>query len=361
METVCNRCRPEVTTADTLWCPLHRPPHRIPFLHWLTSPLIQHPGRSDIPDVTVESRDRLSLDIIPHHHEQVASLTWLEQSRWRIVAEILRFTIWVKSRRPPLDSQACPRATLCEYVHTLVRALSAHPLPHRRVTRPTTPRTWVKLLSLGIRKLAGAEHWREVKALLTGYAALAPAPSTGTLRGVSDRWMAARDAVQDRFKRAPSRRLAALWLSLELGRQGLRPKPAIRGCMGMSQRSLYQPTGVSSALVWRVRVSLDKDNKVGGVPAPRVRYITKSPIVDQVMEFLPFNDYLEVKEARKRILAVFGVSQVYSARRDAAEAAEASGLDVGALLNHRPGSRHTPGYAATATPTSLCLALISQQ
>ena len=209
--------------------------------------------------------------------------------------------------------------------------------------------------------LSGAEHWAEVKALLTGYATLAPAPSSGIQRGVVDSWLAARDAIQAQFAKTPKPLLAAVWLSLELGRQGLRPKTAIRGAMSAARRTLVQQRNPSTTTVWRVRIVLDKDNKAGQVPAPRVRYLARSTLVDLIFEYLPCDAYDRIKAMRKQVLNTFGVTQVYAARRDAAAAAEEAGLDVAALLNHKPNSRHTPGYADTATPTSLCLALMAQR
>lgn len=323
--------------------------------------MLRHPGRPDEPDASAEDRDRLSITIIPQSHDQAAALSWLETTRWRVVSEVRRFATWATTRLPRLTPRACPRATLGEFVHTSLRALAVHPNRNRRVTRPTTPRTWVKLLALGLPTLSGAEHWREIAAQLTGYATLAPAPSTAIQRGVVDRWLAARDAVQSQFARTPKALVAAIWLSLELGRQGLRPKAAIRGAMSMARRTLIQLQKPSLTSAWKVQVVLDKDNKAGQVAAPRVRYIAKAPIVDLIMEYLPYDDYRRIRDARKKVLATFGVSQVYAARRDAAEMAEATGLNVAALLNHQPNSRHTPVYAGTNTPTSLCLALMSQR
>jgi len=323
--------------------------------------MIRHPGRPADPDETVETRHSLNPETLPKHHAQVASLGWQEPSRQRVVSELRRFARWVATRKPRLTPAANPRDVLPEYVHTLVRALSVHPEPRRRVTRPTTPQTWIKLLSMGLPALRGAEHWRESRSLMLGYQALAPAPSTSVQRDVQGQWLAARDAVQRQFAHCPTRLLAALWLALELGRQGLRPKAAARGAMAMSKRSLFEVPRPHSVVVWRVEVRIDKDNKVGQIGAPRVRWIPRSKTVDLIMQHLPYGNYQLLTAARKATLKAFGIRQTYAARRDAAAAAEASGRDVTALLNHRPGSRHTPGYAGTTTPTSLLLALLAHQ
>ena len=341
----------------TLWCPDHRPPSTVPRLNWRVNPLIFHPGRPDHPSEEVEARSQLPTTL-PAHPLHVVGLAMLEESRWRIVLEVRRLTLWAL-RHDHLTPTTDRHHALAAYIHDTVTSLRSHPSPNLRVTRPTTPDTWVRRLHTGVLELRHAAKWPVIHALLRGYHALAPAPSQQTQRGVAQEWQQAMDDVLRSFQRRPTTTLAALWLTLELQRSGFRPKTAVRGTLPQAQRERQRIDGV---YVWRISVTLDKDNPVGQLPAPRRRWIPSTTTTDRIMQHLPYgstqDDYERLKAARRQVLAARGITQTYAARRDAAEAAERLDLPVAALLNHRPNSASTPGYANTATPTSLLRALM---
>ena len=135
---------------------------------------------------------------------------------------------------------------------------------------------------------------------------------------------------------------------------------AARNARRPSERRLIQTA--DHAPVWEVRIHIDKDNAVGAVQAHRIRYLPASPFTNRVMQHLPYPSgvaaYRTLFAVRRALLRRHGVTQVMSARRDAAEAAMRLGMDPGTVLNHRPGSRSTPGYTRSLTTPALAVALM---
>ena len=350
--TLCATCVPSTNLAETLWCTAHRPPPaRLPVVGWRVSLGLGHPGRADAPN-RMEMQARFGA--LPPQPEQVMALSQTEESRWRVVQELRKLTTWLRSRPRSIGPKTHPGVVIVRYVHAMVRVLAEHPDPRRRVTRPSTPRTWIRRLAHALPIQARA--WRlPVARILKGYASLAPAPSPTVQRDVQSAWRCAMDDAWRTFQAAPTSMAAAVWLSLELMRQGLRPRAAFRGVSEMGLR-----TRRSSPPVWEVRVLIDKDNPVGRQPAPRRRWVAAAPVVDAMMRALPLEPeaFGRWMEARRKVLRRYGIRQAYAARRDAAAAAESGGLDVSGLLNHRPGSMTTPIYTNTATATSLLMAMV---
>lgn len=361
--TICRRCAPQMTGDMTLWCAVHAPPARIPVLGWPVATTLWHRGRDSMPTAAREGASRLPVTL-PASRGQVAALATTEETRSRTVAEVRRLARWASVRGAQMVAQrAEPATVLAEYTWDAVQAGAMHPDPRRRVTRPSTPRTWVRRLVAAVPVLRGAERAAAVTRLLRGLQALAPAASPLVQRGLESEWQRALDAAAEMVRaRGATPVAAATWLALELGRLGMRPKPAVRGAMAHSERVRRH---VGGATVWEVRVQLDKDNPIGRVGAPRKRWLPSSALTEKVMQLLPVgdSDVPEVLATRKRLLRAQGVNQTYVARRDAAAAMEeAQGpAAVAALLNHRPGSAATPGYAGTTTPTQLLKAMMQTQ
>jgi hypothetical protein len=267
------------------------------------------------------------------------------------------------TRTVRLNTDTVPVRALAHHIHDLMMTLTQHPIPQRRVQRPSTPETWVRLLASGYSELMGAPRARTITSLLKGYRAMAPGPNpTSTApRGLAMQWQAAMDAVLDDFHKQPTPCLAATWLALELTRQGMRPKPAIRGAMSHSQRTqrtLRLSQDTAPADVYEVKIHIDKDNPLGRVSAWRRRWIPVVPAVTRIMRKLPYDNYDEIFDTRRRYLTAQGVPQVYAGRRDAAAYAEELAMPVDQLLNHRPGSASTPGYTMSVTATSLLRAML---
>ena len=348
----------------TIWCPRHAPPpQRLPLVRWRVAATLRHPGRETDP-TEAELEDRLPESCsLPTGPVQTAALAIQEESRWRVVLELRRLVAWLAmaTTRRRFGPQSRPDAVIAAYMHEQVRALRAHPDPHRRVTRPTTPGGWLRRLAYGL-----PDHSRLLQArgalttrLLAGYAALAPAPSTLVQRDVTAQWQAALDEAWEQFRRRQTRDHAALWLMLELARQGLRPRAAFRAVTTLGQRRQLTPTSKAPP-VWELAVHVDKDNPLGRCPAVRRRWLPVVPLISTMMALLPVpvGDYNDLMELMRAALRRQGVRQVYAARRDAGASAEAAGHDAAALLNHRPGSRTTPVYTGTTTPTTLLQAML---
>ena len=341
------------------------------------------PGRLDLPSATDE-RSTLDPASIPPTHLALASQHQLEESRWRVVYEIRRFALWAQlTSSPRLTPTTNVATTIAFYLHHLTRTLASHPEPRRRVTRPSTTATWFRRLAAGIPAVADVRRAPLITRTLKGLQALAPAQSPYVLRNVSDRWQRATDAALQATTRSNTSSVtlaAALWLALELQRQGLRPLAAVRATLPQArrlQRSVNLPLAArprptrrptrsapalaaqAQARVWEVSVLLDKDNSVGALAAPRRRWIASTPAVDRAMKALPlpYDRQSELIEARRSLLRQHDITQTYAARRDAAAAAEERSLPLTQLLNHRPGSRSTPVYAGTSTATALLQAL----
>lgn len=355
--TVCATCRPLVRTTTTVWCPLHRPIATIPRLRWRVDRALLYPGRTD---ATVdETRSVIDPSTLPDDPFQVAAMAITEDHRWRCHGELRRLIAWVRltRRRTLLNHSSEPSTVVMYFVHDMVKVLAAHPESHRRVTRPTTPRTWVRRLQAALPVLRAAAG---LQRFLRGYQALAPAVATTTHRGQTEQWTQTLDDAADIFRKRPSPMTAALWLAIALGRQGIRPKAALRATRRPSERRLIQTA--DHAPVWEVRIHIDKDNAVGAVQAHRIRYLPASPFTNRVMQHLPYPSgvaaYRTLFAVRRALLRRHGVTQVMSARRDAAEAAMRLGMDPGTVLNHRPGSRSTPGYTRSLTTPALAVALM---
>lgn len=144
-------------------------------------------------------------------------------------------------------------------------------------------------------------------------------------------------------------------LTLELQIQGLRPLAALRGALSQARRERAM---VSGQPAMRVSVVLDKDNKVGAVPAARQRLVVfLPPVLDRLFCHLPYpNDSASLvflKQLRTKVKLKFGIRDLRSARRNAATAAEQQDLPAGQVLNHRPGSRSTANYTGSLTVPSL--------
>jgi hypothetical protein len=254
-----------------------------------------------------------------------------------------------------------PDVVIASFIHYQVRALRTHPDPRKRVTRPTTPATWLRRLASALPEQSRALHAPAALTtrLLAGYAAMAPAPSTLVQRDVQQQWQAALDETWDRFRRDPSPLTAAVWVSLELMRQGFRPLAAFRAVTPVGRRRRLRPTKESS-LVWQLEVLLDKDNPLGRCPAVRRRWLPDIPVISAMMAHLPIalSEFDTIRVMQHAVLRRHKISQLYAARRDAAVAAEQAGRDPAAVLNHRPGSRTTPVYTGTTTPTALLRAML---
>jgi hypothetical protein len=116
----------------------------------------------------------------------------------------------------------------------------------------------------------------------------------------------------------------------------------------------------------KVSVVLDKDNKVGAVPAARQRLVAfPSPVLERLFRYLPYpNDrssLMLLKQLRTQVKQRFGISDLRSSRRDAATDAEqrdtsapiTTTTSAGSVLNHRPGSKSTANYTGSLTAPSL--------
>jgi len=358
--TVCRRCRPRVDADTILWCPKHRPPTIIPRLLWKVRIDLHFPGRQDQPSAQDEAATFSATDF-PLSYQRVVARHQLEESRWRVVAELRRFALWAASTpQPRLHPQSHPVATVLRYVHDLARTLVAHPDPRRRVTRPSTPATWLRRLSSAFPELF---HVKVFTTYIAGLRTLAPAVSPYIQRGVQAQWTAATDHALTQARRSRTVLDAAVWLAMELQQRGLRPLAAARATLPQGERErrtvvVPQMTRMEVS-VWECRILLDKDNPTGAVGATRRRWIPSTSAIDEVMRRLPlpYASLPDLLQRRRQLLQQQGIRQTYAARRDAAQTAEAKGQSLQQLLNHRPGSRATPGYAATTTATSLLQAM----
>ena len=355
---LCNACHPG-GRDETLWCPRHAPIRVIPHLGWRVASRQLHPGRDHLP-LQWEARSTLAASALPRHAEQVAALSQQERSRTRVQSEIARFSKWV-STVPSRKLRRLPSAQiLAQYVHAKVRELAHHPDLRRRVTRPGTPASWVRRLSDGVPKLQQAARSAAVRQLLTGYRALAPALSTSLERDNAGAWTKAVKMV-DRLV-APGRPLdrqaCALWLAVQLQVRGFRPLASIRASLPQSRRELRLRQG---GQVWEVSVLIDKHNPTAAVQATQRRWLPVSPLSRRVMSLLPLPARLgpitQLVAARRLLLSQCGIRQTYSARRTAAAQADEAELDPGQVLSHRPGSKSTPGYVGSTTPSALCARL----
>lgn len=348
---MCARCAPGLDQRATLWCRKHQPPLHVDVVGWQTDPRLQHPGRADAPAAATEGRSTLDRALLPTAMGQVAALDWTEEGRWRAVDEVLMLSAWCRAQpRPERLRTMAPSVLVSRYVHE--RVMGWRPVGRRRtvVRRPTTAETWVRRLALAVPRLQALERSRHLRSLLGGYRALAPAPAA-VERDREQEWLAAMADAATQVTQHPSPVAAATWLALELGRQALRPKTAVRACMAHATRERQANGDVV------VGVLLDKDNAKGRVPAVRRRRVKASRLLDRVVSLLPLPDdaYAAVVAARKAHLAAHGVRQTYVARRDAGARIERE-MDptrAGAALNHKPGSRSTAVYTNTVTPTAL--------
>ena len=117
-----------------------------------------------------------------------------------------------------------------------------------------------------------------------------------------------------------------------------------------------------------VEVVLDKDNKVGAVPASRRRLVVlPSQLLERLIHCLPYpNDKRALQLftlLRTHVRQMHNVRDLRSSRRNAAESAEEMDLPAGPVLNHRPGSRSTANYTGSLTAPALqqSLALLSRE
>lgn len=293
--------------------------------------------------------------------------------------DLRRLTIWT-SHQPNLTPTSDPDLVLLRFLHDTLRSLRNHPLPARAVARPSTVVTWARRLEAALPDLARSTRRQPVLGYLQGVQAAAPALSPNVQRGVEEGWAA---AIATAFRAATARSAtpihAATWLTLTLQRLGMRPLAALRGSLPQAERLLRtvtlptagrasdarttrSPTRQTNrgTRLWQIKVLLDKHNRRGAVAAPVSRWILASPSIDAVMARLPvgYEDVAAVARMRAQLLAEQGVRQTYAARRDAAAQADARGLSPHEVLNHRPGSRSTPGYVGATTPVSVMQALM---
>ena len=292
---------------------------------------------------------------LPPQIAQIQAHSELETSRRRVQADVAAFSEWVQATRPSKD--LAPTRVLLDFVHARLLRLRNHPCPRRQVNRPTTVATWLRRLAdaFGSKiNLRGSE----VSSYLTGLRAHAPAPPP-VERNNQEQWAAMLRYVQARFKGTSSRKSSRLWgallLSFHLQVQGFRPKAAMRGCLPQSRR---ERTSLNGEPAVRVEVILDKDNKVGAVPASRRRLVVLPPqLLERLLHCLPYpNDKPALHLLtllRTHVKQMHEVHDLRSSRRNAAESAEEMGLPAGPVLNHRPGSRSTANYTGSLTAPTL--------
>ena len=349
----------------TLWCPGHKPPPKLPLLGWRIANHLWHPGRRSGlgPQEQVSSLlDSRLMEDGTVDPSEIAAQALEENTRARAVAEAKRFAAWLQQMAKTkfrMVTKPTGAAMVTRYVQSRVVA-SRRLSPRLQVTSPSTPKTWIRLLAIAYPGKI-SDRQRDVAALLKGYHALAPALRP-LERDVEGRWERALGVTWTRFRAAKTaterRCLFALWLVIRMQRDGLRPKAALRAPLPQTSRSRKK---IGSESFYEIAVLLDKDNPVGQQPAPRKRLIPWSVDVEAGMSLLPYpNGKAAVKalvDHRRRLLAEHNIRDTRSARRDALTAAEAQGLDPGAVGNHRPGSASTPRYIMSATPTAIQLAL----
>lgn len=323
-------------------------------LHWKVPERLTHPGRQSLP-LASEERSQFALTDFPSQVGHVQARSELEESRQRVQAEIAGFAAWVQRSRP--SPRRAPVDLLLDYVHDKLTRLQTHPSPRLRVTRPTTPATWLRRLTDAFSDKVPRTS-ASIRTYLTGLRSLAPAPPP-VERGNQGPWIAMLGHVRERFQAAskpPTVRLwGALLLALELQIQGFRPLAAIRGALSQSRR---ERAAVAGKPAMKVSVVLDKDNKVGAVPAARQRLVVfPPPVLDRLFRFLPYpNDkpsLLLLKGLRTQVRQKFGIRDLRSSRRNAAVEEEQRDRLAGPALNHRPGSKSTANYTGSLTAPSL--------
>jgi len=296
--------------------------------------------------------EKSTLDDVPTAPAAVSSRATRDDTRTRVLTEAKHFATWLS--RHPWGSDLTrvePGRLVISFIHERLRRAIVRPV--RPVTRPSTPETWIRRLQAAFpSRLRRAEpaFTRYIKGLY----ALAPAPPL-TERDVQPCWKAAQEDAFRKATRADSQMAAALWLIIAVQRKGLRPLPALRSVLPQAKR-----TWCDHELT--VRVLIDKDNPVGRIPAPRTRTVRVPPQMQSLLRrHLPIpNDratLTQLAAKRAKLLRKHGLRDARSARRDAGAAAHAEEMDVGAVLNHRPGSAATPRYANSTTPAATVRAL----
>ena len=351
---VCPSCHPAGLTA-TWWCQKHRPLLELPHVGWKVSAVYAHPGRDHVPD-TAELRSAFDPATMPTSPQQVAALSIQERSRVRAQGELQRFKAWLLQQRHDQlrRRRNRPVRVLADYIHHQVRALMAHRSPARRVTRASTIKTWLRLLAAAVPALRKAVRHPDLAAQVRGYQALAPGLSQTVERGNADKWKKALATARRTFERTPqSPAAAAVVLMIVLQMLGMRPLAALRACLPQGVRTLVRGASGKPSR-WQVDVLIDKHNQVGAMQAPQRRWLPVAPWLTRVMAALPVRvgsgqEIVALAKRRKDLLKEHGIAQTYSARRDAAAAADSDGQDVGDVLAHRPGSKTTPVYVGTTT------------
>ena len=307
----------------------------------------------------MEERHSLDLKALPDTPQQISAASILEDTRRRVIAEAVRFARWIDETEQRVGQQ--PWEYAVSYAHGLLKKLAVS--SGRKAERPTTVQTWFRLLQAAFPdQLGSRQESAHLARYVTGLRARAPAAPV-TERGMESNWARAVGYVASQLDKAESvterRTWMALWLVLHLQVAGMRPLAALRGPLKQSKRHRLEVNGQGE--VWSVEVLLDKDNKVGTVPAARKRQLQMSEGRGKGMLLLPYpNDTESVRRLvvlRREVKKRHGIADLRSARRDAMAWAEGVGLDPGAVGNHRPGSRATPVYTNTLTSTALQVAL----
>jgi hypothetical protein len=371
-QSVCRACH-QVGTR-TAWCPKHRPHLKVKVLGWRVAPTFGHLGREASVGM-LEGRSVLTVDSLDVDSVQIQARAVQEPYRRRVIALVKRLSLWAEAGGARAASRAQPKgkrrdmAILKDFLKHEARVVAVKKQSKRVQresqqglkqenataglgsevgTRPSTVETWGRMLASAfpdrIRQSA-------LGSFLTGLQSLAPAP-VAVEREAEEKWEKAEKEAAMSLKRERTPEAAGLWLAIRLQRSGFRPLPAVRAAFPQSQRQWTHRKGVKGLLV---SVLLDKDNKVGAIPAPRQRWLTEEshPQVRMVRDLLPLplteDTVKRLIQARRSLLRKHVILDARSSRRDAAQRADEEGLSVQGVLNHRPGSTSGPRYVGRTT------------
>lgn len=353
--TICRTCLPRGQDR-TAWCPKHTPPPKVSSLGWVIDPRTQHPGRE--PFV---GEDETRIRSLPEDPDAVNAKTWLESTRRRVcaIARDLEEFVQASTTKDKLALAKSPADCVRRFLARRVQSA----VGTEEGVRPGTVATWARNVQSAYPFLYSRPHATTIDNYVKGVQAMAPNPVEQERENqrLWDRALkkASQLVKMTRAESVDAKIAAAVYVAILLQQTGFRPRVALRASTRAGIRRFKKKKG---ATVLEIGAVIDKDNKLGLSPAPRLRWFPDSPFLRRVIRELPLPNSRkvtkEVERQRKLITSAFGVRDLRSSRRNAAEEADDKEIEPGPVLNHRPGSFSTPRYVGRCTPAKVLRSLM---